>query len=160
MSKIIQIPLTKGMFALIDEEDFELVSPYKWYTRQVERTHYANSKNGKLIIMHRLIMGITDPKVQLDHRNRNGLDNRKDNLRIATNSQNTCNRAPYKNRSSLFKGVYFDKKANKWASQIRPIGMKTKHIGYFVNEIDAALAYNKAAIQYHGEFAYLNSFMD
>lgn len=156
MSKVIQIPLTKGMFAMIDEEDFELVSRYKWYARPVERTHYANSKSKKLIIMHRLIMDINDPSIQIDHRNRDGLDNRRSNLRIATNSQNTCNRAPYKNRSSIYKGVYFDKKAQKWACQIRPIGGKTKHVGYFISEIEAALRYNEVAIKYHGEFAYIN----
>lgn len=156
MSNVIEIPLTKGMFALIDEEDFELVSQHKWYLWVGETNNYAHSKRFKLIRMHRLIMGITDPKIKIDHRNRNGLDNRKENLRIATNSQNTCNKGPYKNRSSMFKGVYWDKKWRKWVVQITPPGKKIMHIGSFVNEKDAALAYNQAAKKYHGEFAYLN----
>lgn len=156
MSKIIEIPLTKGMFALINEEDFELVSSYKWYASKGKNTYYAHHKRLSLVSMHRLIMGVTDSKIFVDHKNRNGLDNTRINLRLATHIQNNCNKCGYKNRSSTFKGVYWNKEKMKWTCQITPPGEKTRHIGHFKSEIAAAMAFNEAALRYHGEFAYIN----
>jgi hypothetical protein len=91
----------------------------------------------------------------VDHRNGIGLDNRRANLRLATNSQNGCNKPKKKNTSSQFIGVSFHKKAGKWACFIRNKGRRT-WLGSFESEIDAARAYDEAAKKYHGEFARLN----
>jgi hypothetical protein len=91
----------------------------------------------------------------VDHRNTNGLDNRRSNLRLATYSQNNCNKAKRKNTSSRYVGVCFNKQLKRWGAYIKPQGKKI-FLGYFDNEIDAAHAYDAAARKYHGEFARLN----
>lgn len=157
MSKIIQIPLTRGVAALINEEDFELVSSYKWYARKTLNGFYATCSSIKRLHMHRLIMGVEiGEPIFIDHKNMNGLDNTRSNLRLATHTQNMCNRGSYKNRSSLFKGVYWNKEKQRWTCQISiPLG-KTIHVGHFLTETEAALAYNIKAIELHGEFAFQN----
>ena len=94
------------------------------------------------------------PKI-VDHVDRNPSNNKIENLREATKSQNCMNRKPYKNFSSKYKGVSWHELSNKWMSNIT-INYKHIHLGSFTNEIDAALAYNNAAIKYFGEYAYLN----
>lgn len=157
MIKVIKIPLSKDKFALIDEIDYPIVSQFNWYARKGKRgVYYATSRQHKNIHMHRLILDITDSKTFVDHKNNDGLDNTRNNIRIATCLQNNLNKRPYKNRSSEFKGVYWSKEKKKWVSQIKKAGCKTKHIGYFVSEIHAAIAYNTAARECHGEFAFIN----
>lgn len=155
MSKIIEIPLTKGLFALIEEKDFEIVGKHKWYARKGKNTYYATSTRCKTLHMHRLIMDVGDRLTHIDHKNSNGLDNRRDNLRLATCAQNNCNKRANKGTSN-FKGIHWNKSNKKWTAQITKPGLPTKHIGNFISEIDAALAYNKAAKEMHGEFAWLN----
>lgn len=158
-----KIKLTQNKFALIDNEDYRLISKYKWCAvNNHNYTYYALSgcwnkqtKKVKQIRMHRLIMGITDPKIQIDHINGNGLDNRKKNLRVCNNSQNHMNQEKRKFCSSRFKGVYWYKLLNKWRARIYMNG-KSKDLGHFDNEIEAAKVYNEAAIRYFGEFAKLN----
>ncbi len=160
-----QIPLTKGQFALVDDEDFEYLNQWKWCAIKREGTHtfYAKRRvvinNDKItsIMMHRLIMKLSDPKIIVDHKDRNGLNNQGDNLRLVTHSQSNINRGVYRNRTSEYLGVYRrkDRKINPWHSKIT-INKWQKHLGSFSNEIDAAKAYNAAAIKYHGEFANLN----
>lgn len=104
--------------------------------------------------MHRMLLDIPDGK-QTDHINRNKLDNRKVNLRICTNSENGRNKGTRKGSLSGYKGV--SKHRDKWQARIRLNGEQT-YLGIFENIIDAALAYNKAAIIVHGEFACLNEF--
>ena len=119
---------------------------------------YRNIKiNGKLYSEHRLIFlyhyGYI-PK-EIDHIDGNSLNNDINNLRMVTKSQNAMNRKSRKNSSSIYKGVCWDKIRNKWVVHIT-INKKLKYLGRFINEKEAALVYNEAAIKYHGEYAKLN----
>ena len=110
----------------------------------------------KTVCMHKVILKV--PKGQVvDHINHNGLDNRKANLRPATSEENNRNRRKSIKRKchSRFKGVNWNKDQQKWAARIC-FNRKTKFIGYFNDEIEAAKAYDNAALKYHGEFAVLN----
>ena len=105
--------------------------------------------------MHRLILGLTDPKIFTDHKDHNGLNNQRENLRKSTNQQNQFNQLP-RGGTSIYRGVI--KRKNRkgvWISNISISG-KSIFVGYFKSEKKAALAYNKKAIELHGEFAYLN----
>ena len=119
---------------------------------------YYNIKiNNKNYLTHRIIFLYHYsylPKY-IDHIDRNKLNNNIENLRPVTLSQNQWNKKPRKNTSSIYKGVSWQKTANKWKSEIR-INNKPQYLGLFINEIDAALAYNKKAIELFGEYAYLN----
>jgi len=148
-----KIPLTQGKFALVDDEDFEYLSQWKWCANKSHNTFYVITniyKNGKWTIdmMHRLLL---DGK-QIDHKDGNGLNNQKKNLRACTHQQNQANRRPTKG-TSKYKGVCCRNK--KWQSYIRIDG-KRIHLGYFDSEIDAAMSYDRAALQYFGDFARTN----
>jgi len=158
-----EIPLTQGKFALIDDDMFDRVSYFKWHVVKKLRTtgivYYALTNiyvNGKYtcLLMHRLIMGIPDP-LQVDHRNSNGLNNQKHNLRICTGQQNSQNSRKTTNSTSIYKGVSYVTKKNKWRSRIMVNGNPI-HLGYYGTEIQAAIAYNNSAIKYFGDFALLN----
>jgi hypothetical protein len=164
------VPLTAGLrpmgrFAMVDEADYELVSAYRWgVTEGVRRSgstcgpyavvHVRGSDGKRLWIgMHRLITGWP----QTDHINRYGLDNRRDNLRPATTTENSRNRGPiYGGHSSRFKGVIWRKRERKWQARIGVAGVQ-RNLGLYVDEKAAALAYDAAAREFFGEFAYLNS---
>jgi hypothetical protein len=142
-----KINLGKGIFATVDDDDYEWLNKSKWY---LSKGKYAHSRTHGY--MHRLIMNAPRGK-QVDHINGNGLDNRRANLRLCTNAQNHRNRQPI-GGSSEYKGVYWDKTANKWNAGIW-LG-KRKNLGYFVNEKDAALTYDEAARKFFGAFARTN----
>lgn len=150
-----RIPLTRGMFALVDDADFELVNQFKWCAHKCRNTFYAARNvilpDGRSITqhMHRfLLTGVS----RIDHEDGNGLNNQRDNLRPATASQNGANRLKaVGEHSSLFKGVYWHKDSGKWMARI-----KTIFLGKFKNEIDAAFAYDRAAKRHFGEFVKLN----
>ncbi len=157
-----EIKLTQGKVALVDDEDFEAVSQFKWYaTVKDGRIYYACRKttiNGQRIIihMHRLLMGLDKGCAKvIDHIDGNGLNNQKCNLRICTIQQNCQNRKSQKNNTSGYKGVSFDKQYLKWKARICAKDKRTV-IGYYVNKEQAALAYNEAAKKHYGEFASLN----
>lgn len=105
--------------------------------------------------MHRQILGLTDSKVQCDHKDGNSLNNQRSNLRIVTNQQNSFNMKSRIGCVSKYKGVVWDKTHNKWQVRISVSG-KRKHIGLFIDEVEAAKAYDTAAKKYFGEFAKLN----
>jgi hypothetical protein len=149
--------------ALVDDEDYEKVSKYEWRLRishgnNKYAIHKKRLETGKLTTesMHRLILNLTDPKIMVDHINHNGLDNRKENMRIANSKTNCYNKKKInKITSSNYKGVYFHKNNKKWCSRIKQ-NYKRFFLGYFNSEEEAALVYNKKAKELFGEFACLN----
>lgn len=150
-----EIKLTQDKTVLVDDYDWELVSQHKWYPRTNNSgVSYArtSAKSGNLY-MHRLIMG-AKPEQQVDHINGNGLDNRRENLRLCTNQQNQWNMQKSYGLTSKYKGVYLYK--NRWRARITFQG-KTISLGLFSLEEEAAQAYSKAALKYFGEFAYVNN---
>jgi hypothetical protein len=157
--KMIEIPLTQNQVALIDDEDFELVSQYKWYAGWDSHTksYYACTKIKKetgghtLLQMHRLIMNAKKGE-QVDHINHNTIDNRKANLRSCTHSENQHNQGKYSNNTSGYKGVHPHKSSGKWQAQIKLNG-KTIHLGTFLTKEEAYKAYCKASLELHGEFS-------
>lgn len=146
-----KIPLTQGKFALVDDEDFEELSKYKWYYSCGYARRTGPRPRQERIYMHRTIMNPPKDKL-IDHINHDTLDNRKNNLRISTKSTNGMNRGKNKNNSSGYKGVHFKKDKNKWCARIT-IERKIIFLGYFNNPLDASLAYNNAAINIHKDFA-------
>lgn len=154
------ISLSQGLFALVDDEDFEKLSKHKWCAVKGTTTYYAvrhlpgPHKNRKRVYMHRVIMGITDPNIEVDHKDHNGLNNQRDNLRVCTTQQNQYNQKIYKSKAiSGYKGVHYH--LGKWQALICANG-KSKYLGRFSSPIHAALAYNIAALNLHGEFACVN----
>lgn len=140
------------MIAIVDDDDFIYLSQYKWHALKARNGFYAaRNEKGKTILMHRLILNC--PKThEVDHKNMDRLDNRKENLRIATRSQNRNNQKLSKNNTTGFKGIYYNKKRKSWESFIKA---NNKHIylGKFNSPQDAHDAYKCAAILYFGEFA-------
>lgn len=154
-----RIALTGGMTCIVDDQDAELVSRWKWQARQSRNTWYATrsgwSEGKKVsVMMHCLILGV-GPRVIVDHRNGDGLDNRRENLRIATNQENCFNRRPLPGTSSRFKGVDFYKRNGKWRARIKRDG-RLRHVGNFDSEEDAARRYDQEARILFGDFARTN----
>lgn len=155
-----EIFLTKGMVAIVDDDDYNQLSKYKWQAefradRWYARRRKPNSEGGKCIYMHREIMNPNQDEV-VDHINGNGLDNRRENIRTCTRKQNQWNTKRQKNnRSSQFVGVHFDKSRNKFVASIG-YNYRVIYCGRYDTEIEAAIAFNKKAIEIKGEFAHLN----
>lgn|SRR3990167_2791366 len=148
------IKLTQGMFAKVDEEDYEELNRYKWSANKIGNSFYAvrsiylQSQEYKTIYMH---SQLTDYAMS-DHINGDGLDNRRKNLRECNYSQNGLNRA-VGNNTSGYKGVWASKGKFRAAIQING---KREYLGAFLTAIEAAGAYNTAAIKYGGDFARIN----
>lgn len=151
-----KVQLTQGYSAIIDPEDWDKVSAMKWHCHIKSNTIYAMRTEfrecGKKyhLMMHRFIINAPDG-VNVDHINRNGLDNRKSNLRLCNPHQNMGNRKGLSNSSSIYKGVHYKKRDKCWYAKI-----KREYIGCFRNEIEAAMAYDLRSFEIYGEFAYLN----
>lgn len=143
------IPLSKGKFAKVDNNDFEEISKHNWC---FSSNNYAY--NHSLGFMHRFIMN-TPKHLDTDHINGDGIDNRRINLRTCTTIENCRNQRKRKNSSSKYKGVHFCKIMNKWKFSIKKDN-KTSFYGYSETEEEAAKAYDKKAKELFGEFAYLN----
>jgi hypothetical protein len=147
-----QIVLTKGGIALIDDEDYERVSLHKW---TLDSNGYAVRKvNRRKVLLHRFILDAS-PGFDVDHSNHNPLDNRRENLRICTRSQNSVNRGPKPGCTSRYKGVCWHRRSERWRAKLCVNG-KFLYLGEFVDETKAAMAYDAAAYSVFGEFAYLN----
>jgi hypothetical protein len=155
-----KIRLTEGKFTLVDQNDFYRLNIFQWFAEGKGDRLYAmrpllsRDKPSRMVRMHRDITN-APPGILVDHKNGNGLDNRRDNLRLATHTQNMQNRRKLKNTSSKFIGVHFDKHSAQWRARIT-YKAKKLHLGRFDNEIAAAKAYDAVARKYHGEFARLN----
>ncbi len=161
------ITLTQGQRAMVDDEDYEFLNQWKWYARRGKRkqttdTWYAQRTgprpNKQAIHMHREVlgrMGIQDFP-QGDHKDSNGLNNQRYNLRPATVNQNGCNRRKRNGCTSRFKGVHWHKaNGSGWMTTIYLEG-KLNYLGTFENETVAAKVYDAAARHHFGEFAKLN----
>ena len=161
---MITIPLTKGCVTVIDDADLALVSMHKWHAR---RNHYRGmyaatnvrvdgpTRKYRTALMHRLLMGALQSDV-IDHKNRDGLDNRRDNLRVANRSLNAANSKHRADRStSQYRGVYLERDTGKYRSEIRVNG-KLLRFGRHVDPVVAARLYDVAARKHFGEFAVVN----
>lgn len=153
------IPLTKGLVATVDDEDFERVSEHKWSTYKADKSTYAKTAirmDGRwhCISLHRFLMNAKKGQ-KLDHWDGNGLNNQKSNLRFYVRGQNQMNMKCHNQHG--FKGLNFrrDVFTTPWTAQINISGKNT-NLGYFTSKIDAAIAYNIAAQKHFGEFAKLN----
>lgn len=153
----VRIPLSQGMFAIVDASDAELVSAYRWTAVKSRGTYYARRRAAvgdgtyKAQYMHSLLSGFPIT----DHRNGDGLDNRRENLRSARHADNMHNQRISRRNSSGFKGVSWHAHGKKFRATIKgPKGQVA--LGYYANPKDAALAYDRAARDLYGEFAALN----
>ena len=156
-----KIELSQGKVALVDDDDYEWLNQWSWHAMnnrgwgwyavrsspRVDGKHHA-------ILMHRQITD-AQPEQTVDHKDRNGINNRQENLRLCTQSQNLANQKKRAGCSSRYKGVSWCKRDNKWRAKIK-VHYKNIHLGLFDDEIEAALSYNDAAAEHFGEFARLN----
>ena len=161
MSESMRVPLHSrkypGLFAIIDEEDYERAMQFRWNPlRRQDGTFYAiTSQDGRIVYMHRLLMNAPGD-LQVDHKNRNPLDNRRStNLRLCTNGQNVANRLKDQDSTMPYKGVRQYGKRKGWMAFIGHDG-KQINLGTFTTAIEAAIAFDQAAYKLKGEFAALN----
>jgi hypothetical protein len=154
------IPLTQGQFAIVDDEDFESLSAYKWcyskgYAVRNRNAAEKAARGGKrgLIPMHRQIMNPPDD-MDVDHKHGDTLDNRRSELRVCPHAKNQANQKIRSGKKAKYKGVH--RVGNKWCAQIGSGPNRKRHLGMFDSQEEAALAYNAAAFKQFGEFARLN----
>lgn len=155
-----EIPLTQGLVALVDDEDYAELSQHRWCAMHLKPDAvYAGRmiptpegpRRQRQVAMHRVLLG--GPASHIDHIDGNGLNNQRANLRPATLAQNQYNKRSLGGRSA-FKGVHWQQGA--WVARISKNGVRL-HLGRFPTEVEAALAYDQAAREHHGEFARLNN---
>jgi len=157
-----RIPLTQGKFAVVDDHDFEALNKHKWYAARrinktriiwyAARTLYIRKGKYRTVQMHQVIL---PTEGETDHKDGDGLNNQRSNLRSATHAQNQWNSGKTPGCTSRFKGVTRLKDCARWIASIR-IDNKTQYLGCFANEAGAARAYDAAARKLFGEFARLN----
>lgn len=154
-----EIALTQGKVAVVDHADIALVSLFRWYALADRRDGrvrwYAHTKVFQsTVMMHRLVTGA--PRgVVVDHRDGDGLNNTRSNLRRCTTAQNNRNRGAAAANSSGYKGVFRRSSTGRWQAQIS-VDNRSVYLGLFSTAEEAAAAYNDAARRFHGEFALLN----
>lgn len=144
-----EIPLNHGMVALVSNRDYKWLMQWKWMIKKGNRTNYACRNTPKekptQVLMHRQIMGITDSKIEVDHKDRNGLNNRRGNLRLASKAEQQAN-SPKQNRKgskSKYRGVGWNPRLSRWHATLI-VGGKTKYLGSFKTEKEAAETYDRA----------------
>ena len=151
-----EIELTQGQVALVDDEDYVMLSQYKWHARRRDDVYiprWLNPATHIPVPMHHMIMSAPDG-LYVDHINRNPLDNRRQNLRLVTHRQNCLNRRRW-GKTSEYRGVCWSKKGNAWVAQIT-VRRNVMDLGRYCTQEDAARAYNIAAREFLGEFAQIN----
>jgi hypothetical protein len=155
-----EIRLLNDEIALVDDEDYGLVSQYQWHLHSEGYAVVTKAKPGgrQVIWMHRLVLGTA---CDVDHKDGNKLNNQKSNLRLATDSQNGGNRKINRkgHKTSRFKGVCWHKEDQRWRTTIKAkcAGVNRQiYVGQFIDETAAAKTYNRKAIELFGEFAKLN----
>ncbi len=158
----VEIPLTRGYAALIDEADLPLVSGHKWYAQGappfVRACYYTRGgkRHRRCVYMHRVILGLDpDDRTVVDHANHNTLDNRRANLRECRPRQNSWNSRRRRSTSSGFIGVVWREGGHAYQARIRISGGE-KHLGYFKDPVEAARTYDRAARRIRGPFAVVN----
>lgn len=155
----------KGLFSLVDDEDFEELNKFFWNVNEAKTNKYVSRTTSykertllnypNVVLMHRQILGLVpgNREIQVDHINHNGLDNQRHNIRKCSAGENACNKRPFGN--SIYKGI-IKCRDNKYQAYLTTKGKRVS-IGYFETEIEAAEAYNDLAVKFFGEFAYLNT---
>lgn len=152
-----KINLNDGCKTLVDDKDYENLTKYSWICdrhRYCFRSYKVNGKT-KHIYLHRWLLE-PNKNQQVDHINNNGLDNRRDNIRVCTPRQNNYNMSIRKDNKSGYKGVYYSQVKNKWVAQIMPDNGKRKHLGVFDDAENAAYVYDQFAQHLYGNFAKTN----
>jgi hypothetical protein len=154
---IVEIPLSQDKTAYISARQFEKVSKHKWFAFWSGKGWYAIANiHGRTVLLHRFIMDRkTGDGMQIDHIDGDGLNCVDSNLRLATNQQNSFNQKKAGGMTSKYKGVSWDNWKCKWVVYIK-INGRNKNLGRFNSEEEAAKAYDKAAVEFFGEFARLN----
>ena len=164
-SSVKTIPLTQGQVALVDDADYEWLNKWRWKVMRGYHTFYA--MRGVCVAkhkwtseqMHRLILGLQpgDGR-QCDHRDGDGLNNQRANLRVCTRTQNGCSSRKRKFGTSRHKGVSWHRRDHKWQSYVR-VNKIQIHLGYYQTADEAARAYDAAAKEHYGEFALTNAML-
>ena len=154
-----QIPLTQGNFALVDDEDFDWLNQWHWHAHSQKGRFYAARNKGThpfttLIRMHRQIMNAPG-NLHVDHINGNTLDNRRENLRLCTRSENGRNQRKRSDNTTGYKGVVLTKSGMKYYAKI-VVHQQMIYLGCYATAEEAARAYDEAAKKYHGPFARTN----
>lgn len=158
-----EVRLSKGAIAIVDDVDFEFASSHKYWINSWGYAYRSiwlgqhNKPQHKNVSLHRELMGVTDPRVLVDHINGDTLDNRRCNLRLSTKSTNGCNRPKTRANTTGYKGVVLHTqcKSPRWMATITVHG-KHKYLGLFPTPEEAAKHYNEAALLHFGEYARLN----
>lgn len=151
------IPLTRGKFAMVDDEDYDELMKHKWYAIYKRNTWYAERSVWHMcnIKMHQEIMGNNPLKLKVDHKDGDGLNNQRLNLRHCTTAENCMNIPSHKDSFSVYKGIYHRKERDKWVAEITKNGVRI-YRKEFATEIEAARQYDVWSLELHGEFAKLN----
>lgn len=151
-----QIHLGNNIYTVVDDEDFALLKRYTWRLQKTRWNMYAKAcVDGSSVLLHRLVMA-APCNIEVDHKDRDGLNNTKANLRLCSSTQNKYNTKVRCDNKTGYKGVYYNKRDNKYYAMIKPPENRRWYLGGYDSPEEAARAYNVAAEGLFGEFAYLN----
>jgi hypothetical protein len=160
-----RIKLTQGHYALVDDDDYQRVAAFNWRWKKPVKESHAEYADRNVILedgrrskqlLHRFILNIEDPKTLVDHKDRNGLNCQRYNLRQATTLQNGQNKTLKHSATSKYKGLKWQKQVKKWQVCIQPAVGPRKSLGLYTDPAKAASVYDQAALQEFGEFACTN----